>query len=59
MDKDGTPISGQDFGGLIRQYFKSNCFFIEIVIIDGIDGDRNLTEVFLYSHLKSNQNNDK
>lgn len=46
MDKDGTPISGQDFGGLIRQNYKSNCFFIEIVIVDGTDGDRDLTEVF-------------
>lgn len=47
VDQHSTPISGQDFGNIIKQFHKSGCFFIEIIIINGVnDMGNDLTEVF-------------
>lgn len=46
VDQHSTPISGQNFGNIIKQFHKSGCFFIEIVIINRVnDMENDLTEV--------------
>lgn len=48
IDQDSTPISGQDFEGIIEQYHKSGSFFIEIIIINAVaDNGNDLAEVFI------------
>lgn len=45
LDQHGTPIHGKDLAGIVRQYYKSACFFIEIVLIDGAVSEKDFAEV--------------
>lgn len=48
IDQHGTPIHGKDLAWVVRQYYKSACFFIEIVLVDGAVSEKDLAEVKIF-----------